>query len=76
MIDETQLGKLLGGYRNLIPRTPLDALAKVVSRISQLAVDFSDGLSECDINPVLVRPGSGEIRVVDALFIARGRPIG
>jgi len=25
---------------------------------------------------VLVRPGSGEIRVVDALFIARGRPIG
>jgi acetate---CoA ligase (ADP-forming) len=70
MIDETQLGKLLGGYRNLIPRTPLDALAKVVSSISQLAVDFSDRLSECDINPVLVRPGSGEIRVVDALFIA------
>ena len=76
MINETQLGKLLGGYRNLIPRTPLDALAKVVSSISQLAVYFSDGLSECDINPVFVRPGSGEVRVVDALFIARGRAVG
>jgi hypothetical protein len=27
---------------------------------------------ECDLNPVLIRKGSGEVRVVDALFVAAG----
>jgi len=27
-------------------------------------------LAECDLNPVLIRKGSGDVRVVDALFVA------
>jgi len=29
-------------------------------------------LTECDLNPVLIRKGSGEVRVVDALFVSSG----
>lgn len=38
--------------------------------LSKLAADMQDLLTECDLNPVLVRPGSGAVRVVDVLFIA------
>jgi acetyltransferase len=41
-----------------------------VSNLSELAADFSDLVPECDLNPVLIRKGSGEVRVVDALFVA------
>jgi acetyltransferase len=70
MIKTTRLGTLLGGYRNLLPRTDLGKLAEVTSKLSKLAADFAGEISECDVNPVLVRPGSGEVRVVDALLIA------
>jgi acetyltransferase len=70
MIEATRLGKLLGGYRNLVPKTGIAELAALVSNLSRLAADFSGQISECDINPVLVHPGSGEVRVVDALLIA------
>jgi hypothetical protein len=42
----------------------------LVSHLSELAADFSDLVSECDLNPVLIRKGSGDVRVVDALFVA------
>ena len=70
MLATTRLGKLLGGYRNLIPKTDTAPLAALVSRLSQLAADFSDVMPECDLNPVLIRKGSGDVRIVDALFIA------
>jgi hypothetical protein len=62
--------ELLDGYRNLNPRTDTAPLAGLVSRLSELAADFSDLLSECDLNPVLIRKGSGDVRVLDALFVA------
>jgi acetate---CoA ligase (ADP-forming) len=37
--------------------------------LSNLAADLCDVLTECDLNPVLIRKGSGEVRVVDALFV-------
>ena len=70
LIGGTRLGALLGGYRNLLPPTAIQPLAALVAALSDLAADLADVLVEADLNPVLVRKGSGEVRVVDALFIA------
>ena len=70
MIGKTRLGALLAGYRNLAPKTATHALADAVARLSELATDFCDVIAECDLNPIMVRRGSGEVRVVDALFVA------
>jgi len=70
MVSSTRLGKTLDGYRNLIPRTDTALLAGLVSNLSALAADFADLVPECDLNPVLIRKGSGDVRVVDALFVA------
>jgi len=73
MLASTRLGKTLGGYRNLIPVTDTTPLAGLVANLSALAADFCDLVPECDLNPVLIRKGSGDVRVVDALFVAGGR---
>ena len=52
-----------------MPRTDLAPLARLVAGLSELAADLHDLLAECDLNPVLVRAGSGEVRIVDAFFI-------
>ena len=70
MIGETRLGAALNGYRNLVPATDIAPLARLASKLSRLAADLGDLLGECDINPVLVKPGTGEVFVVDALIIA------
>jgi acetyltransferase len=70
MIDRARLGALLHGYRNLIPPTDTAELVGLVCKLSKLAADLCDVLAECDLNPVLIRKGSGEVRVVDALFVA------
>ncbi len=70
MLAGTRLGKTLDGYRNLIPKTDMTPLAKLVANLSELAADFADRVPECDLNPVLIRKGSGDVRVVDALFVA------
>jgi hypothetical protein len=44
----------------------------LVSNLSELAADFCDLVPECDLNPVLIRKGSGDVRVVDALFVGAG----
>jgi acetate---CoA ligase (ADP-forming) len=72
LLAATRLGKTLDGYRNLIPRTDTAALAGLASNLSELAADFADLVPECDLNPVLIRKRSGEVRVVDALFVAAG----
>jgi acetyltransferase len=71
MINGTRLGKLLGGYRNLIPRTDVAALAQLLANLSELAADLCSTIVECDLNPVLVRKGSGEATVVDSLLVAK-----
>jgi len=73
MLASTRLGKTLDGYRNLIPRTNMAPLAALVANLSELAADFADIVPECDLNPVLIRKGSGDVRVVDALFVAAGK---
>ena len=70
MIEATRLGKLLAGYRNLMPETDTSKLADLVVRTSRLAADLGDLVTACDLNPVLVRKGSGEVRLVDALMLS------
>ena len=69
MINRTRLGRLLAGYRGVIPPTDLDGLKHIVRRLGQLAQDMSGLLVEGDLNPVMVTPGSGRSVVVDALFV-------
>ncbi|MCC6852696.1 MAG: acetate--CoA ligase family protein [Rubrivivax sp.] len=69
MIAQTKLARILGGYRNLMPPTDIGPLAGLVTRLSQLAADLDGVLAACDLNPVLVRKGRGEPRIVDALCI-------
>jgi acetate---CoA ligase (ADP-forming) len=73
MISKTRLGKVLAGYRNLIPATPPDGLALLVSRLTRLAGDLASVLGECDLNPVLIRKGSGEAKAADVLMVAAPR---
>jgi acetyltransferase len=72
LIRQTRLGALLGGYRNLVPATDLTEVAAILTNLSRLAADMRDVLAEGDLNPVMIAPGSGKARLVDALFIAAG----
>ncbi|MEO7939336.1 MAG: acetate--CoA ligase family protein, partial [Burkholderiaceae bacterium] len=67
----TRVGKLLAGYRNLLPQTDLGPLARLIQGVSDMAMDLGDRISACDLNPVLVKKGTGEVRVVDALMLVR-----
>lgn len=69
MLERTKLARVLAGYRNLTPATDTAALADTVLRLSQLAWELDGLMIACDLNPVLVRKGTGEVRIVDALCI-------
>jgi len=71
MVLATRVGKLLDGYRNLLPQTDLGPLTALLQGLSEMAMDLGDRISACDLNPVLVRKGTGEVRVVDALMLVR-----
>ncbi len=73
LLAGTRLGRRLAGYRNLVPPTDPAPLARLVASVSELAADLHHVLAECDLNPVLVEPRSGRVRIVDALFIAQGK---
>lgn len=62
MIDEVKAFAVLRGYRNK-PKGDLEALARVVQAMSQLAV--ADVVAEAEINPLLVK--SDGVVAVDAL---------
>lgn len=69
MLAELRGFKLLTGIRGRRP-ADIEALAEVVARVSQLAVQWP-GQWELDLNPVLVMPEGQGCRIADALLIAR-----
>lgn len=69
MIVDTKVGKLLSGYRQLIPETDLGPLSKLVSSLSMLADDLRHSLVACDLNPVMVQKRSGRVCTVDTLVV-------
>jgi acetyltransferase len=76
MISRTRLGRRMAGYRKLMPSTDPSGLADLLVKLSALAAALSGSIAECDLNPVLIRKGSGEVRVVDALMVAgQGRAV-
>ena len=73
-LERTRLARVAAGYRGLIPVTPLDGLVDTVVAVARLAADFSDILTEGDLNPVLVEHRTGRVSVVDALLVAGANP--
>jgi acyl-CoA synthetase (NDP forming) len=72
LIDRTRLGKLLGGYRGDIV-ADREALARMLERLSDIAVVYADVIEAIDLNPVAVlAQGQGAV-VLDALVIAKAR---
>ena len=66
MIGEVAALKALGGYRGK-PAGDLDALAKALVALSQLAVVDGAAVAEAEINPLIVRPKGEGVVAVDAL---------
>lgn len=70
MIREIKAHKLLDGYRGAAP-ADIQALRSVLVRMSDLALDLGDKISEIDINPVCVLPVGQGVKAVDALIRLR-----
>ncbi|MEQ8334542.1 acetate--CoA ligase family protein [Nisaea sp.] len=68
LIASTKLGTRMDGYRNLIARTDMRPLAALVSTLSLMALDLGDRITSCDLNPVMIHAGSGDVTVVDVLL--------
>jgi acetate---CoA ligase (ADP-forming) len=72
LLGATELGRVLDGYRSLVPRTDITPLAYLVQQVASMAADLQDVLIAADFNPAFVASPSGEVLIADALFIARG----
>lgn len=70
MISSTRLGRVMSGYRELHPSTTADQLADALVRLSWFAHDFAGVITEADLNPVLIEPGTGRVALVDILLVA------
>ena len=68
MIGEVHALKVLGGLRGK-PRGDLDALARAVSALSQLAMRSDLRVTEAEVNPLLVMADGGGVVAVDALVM-------
>ena len=71
LIARTNLGKRMDGYRNLIAKTDTRPLAELVSNLSLMARDLGDRITSCDLNPVMIHAGSGEVAIVDVLMTVK-----
>lgn len=70
MIRETKGFKVLQGVRGR-PKADIDAIIDVLLRVSQLAMDLEDSISELDINPLIIFEEGKGAKAVDALVIPR-----
>jgi acyl-CoA synthetase (NDP forming) len=68
MIDEVRGFAVLKGFRGK-PKGDVEALARAVVAVSQLASRTDHGLAEMEINPLLVMPDGEGVRAVDVLAI-------
>ncbi|MFZ0216210.1 MAG: acetate--CoA ligase family protein, partial [Candidatus Dormiibacterota bacterium] len=71
LIRATTLGEVLAGYRRHAEPIDIEPLARTVQQVAAMAADLHDVLAAADFNPAFVRP-TGEVQIVDALFIASG----
>jgi acetyltransferase len=73
MIQEIRGAKLLNGFRGN-PKGDVDALIDAISRMSRLAQDLSEVISQIDINPLVVLEEGSGVVALDALFVP-GEPV-
>lgn len=70
MIREIKGYKVLAGARGRT-KTDIEAIADVLVKVSQMAIELSDEIAELDINPLLALPEGRGVRVADALVIKK-----
>lgn len=70
MIRELRAFRILDGARGR-PKADIDALAEVVARLSEMAVDLGDRIAELDVNPLFVLEEGRGARAGDALLTTR-----
>jgi acyl-CoA synthetase (NDP forming) len=66
MVRELKCFPLLDGARGR-PKADVEALVDALLALSAMAVDLRDGLSELDINPLVVLERGRGVRALDAL---------
>jgi acyl-CoA synthetase (NDP forming) len=72
MIREVRGFPLLDGARGR-PKADVDALADLLMKVSQMAVEVGDRVGELDLNPVRVRPAGQGLVALDALVVRTPR---
>ena len=70
MIREIRGFAVLEGVRGA-PPADIDALAAMLSKLSQFAADNADTIESIDLNPVLVMPRGEGVMPLDALLVPR-----
>jgi acyl-CoA synthetase (NDP forming) len=70
MVEEIAGYPVLAGARGK-PRADVDALVDAILRLSALAVDLKDSISELDVNPLFVLPFGHGVKAADALIRPR-----
>jgi acetyltransferase len=70
MIAEIKGYPVLAGARGK-PPADVDALADAIVKLSALAVDLKNEVSELDINPLFVMERGGGVKAADALIKRR-----
>ncbi|OGA24153.1 MAG: hypothetical protein A3I02_08340 [Betaproteobacteria bacterium RIFCSPLOWO2_02_FULL_67_26] len=67
MVEEISGYPVLAGARGR-PRADVDALVGAITRVSALAIDLKDCISELDVNPLFVFPAGRGVKAADALI--------
>jgi acetyltransferase len=70
MLGELRAAPLLNGFRGAA-KADVPALARLIAQISELAARFKAGISEIELNPVLVHPEGKGVTIVDALVVPK-----
>jgi acyl-CoA synthetase (NDP forming) len=70
MLAELKSAPLLNGFRGAA-KTDIPALSQLIARISMLAAQFVNEISEIELNPVLVHPQGHGVTIVDALVVRK-----
>lgn len=71
LIRQVKAYRLLTGYRRGRPAADVDALADALVRLSWLAVEWKERLTELEINPLAVLPEGQGVRALDGVLIRR-----
>ena len=72
MIKETKGYRILQDFRGR-PEADIDGIIDTLLKVSRLATDLKDFISELDLNPLIVLDQGKGVKVADALVVLRDR---